>query len=85
MSIDLDNLSHISDEELSKIIGLTVDIEIENNNEKITGNIFSVLKSHNLLILLKYDSINSGSINSCLINVKYIKKISISDKKIEVK
>jgi hypothetical protein len=46
-------LNNLNDADLSKILGLTVDIELNNNNEKITGMIYSLLKQKNFLIRKK--------------------------------
>lgn len=44
------SLSSITDADLSKILGLTVDIELNNIEEMFTGTIYSVLKHNNFLI-----------------------------------
>jgi len=46
-------LNNLNDADLSKILGLTVDIELNNNNEKITGMVYSLLKQKNFLIRKK--------------------------------
>jgi hypothetical protein len=46
----LNSIKSITDTDLSKILGLTVDIELINNPEKITGMIYSLLKQNNFLI-----------------------------------
>lgn len=43
-------LSQLTDADLSKILGLTVDIELIHNDEKLTGMIYSLLKQKNFLI-----------------------------------
>lgn len=43
-------LSKLTDTDLSKILGLTVDIELNNQKEKLTGMIYSLLKEKNFLI-----------------------------------
>jgi hypothetical protein len=43
-------LNSLSDAELSKILRLTVDIEMNYNNEKLTGVIYSLLKQQKFLI-----------------------------------
>lgn len=43
-------LNNLSDADLSKILGLTVDIELNNQAENITGMIYSLLKQKNFLI-----------------------------------
>jgi hypothetical protein len=43
-------LSKLTDTDLSKILGLTVDIELNNQNERLTGMIYSLLKEKKFLI-----------------------------------
>ena len=43
-------LNSLTDADLSKILGLTVDINLNNCEEKITGMIYSLLKQKNFLI-----------------------------------
>jgi hypothetical protein len=79
------SLNDLTDDEISKIIGLTVDVVVDKSPESIiTGVIYSVLKSNNMLILLRRDEKEIHSINSYLINISHIKDIKQSNEKIEV-
>jgi hypothetical protein len=82
------SLSELSDDLISNLIGLNVEVtlKIENRSEeeKVKGNIFSILKSNNLLILLKKDEKEQNSINSYMINIESIKSIKLTDEKFDV-
>jgi hypothetical protein len=77
--------SDLSEHEISKIIGLTVDIKMNRiEDEIITGVVFSYIKANNLLVLLKKDEKDTLMINSLVVNLKHLKEIKISDRKIDV-
>jgi hypothetical protein len=77
--------SDISENEISKIIGLTVDIQLSlPENEVITGQVFSFIRANNILILLQKDKKDPLMINSFIVNLKHLKEIKISDIKIDV-
>lgn len=91
-------LNSLNDADLSKILGLTVDIEMNNyNQEKITGMIYSLLKQKNFLIrkfeqikilinlVLKNEEAEPNQISSVFINIMEIKSIQISQRKMNVK
>ena len=44
------SLKDLKDTDLSKILGLTVDINIKNEEKTIIGMIYSLLKNNNFLI-----------------------------------
>lgn len=45
-------LYNITDADLSKILGLTVNIQLNNQKEKLTGMIYSFLKQKSFLICM---------------------------------
>lgn len=84
-------LTDLSDNIISKLLGLNVEVtlNLQNQNEDkqitIIGNIFSILKSNNLLILLRRDDKEQTSVNSYMINIENIQSIKLSDEKFEVR
>ena len=77
--------SELSENEISKIIGLTVDIKMNRiEDDVITGVVFSYIKANNLLVILKKDENDTLMINSLVVNLKHLKEIKISDIKIDV-
>lgn len=47
---ELNDLNNLNDTDLSKIIGLTVDIQLNNDSNILTGMIYSLLKDKKYLI-----------------------------------
>jgi len=82
-------LSDLSDDSISNLLGLNVEVtlKIENimNQEKVKGNIFSIMKNNNLLILLRRDGNEKNSINTFMINIQSIQSIKLSEEKFDVK
>jgi hypothetical protein len=77
--------SDLSENDISKIIGLTVDIKMKMaENEIITGQVFSFIRENNILILLQKDDKDPLIINSFFVNLKQLKEIKISNNKIDV-
>jgi len=78
------NLINLNENEIAKIIGLTVDVKMT-NEEVITGVVFSVFRYNNILILLKPDDNDSSTLNSIIINLKHLENIKLNNLvKIEV-
>ena len=73
---------NLSESEVIKIIGLTVDIKISNLDEIITGLVYTLMKSNNMLILLRKDE--NDQINSFIINIEHLSEIKLSKTKIQV-
>ena len=77
--------SDLSENEISKIIGLTVDIKLKMaENDVITGQVFSFIRANNILILLQKDDKDPLIVNSFFVNLKHLKEIKISNNKINV-
>jgi hypothetical protein len=76
-------LLSLSDGELYKIIGVTVNIKLNNHDDTITGVIFSIIRESKLLFLLSKDS-ESGSLCSFMVNLLQIKEIQLSDVQLDV-
>ena len=74
----------MNESEISKIIGLTVDVKMNGSDEVITGLVFTLVKSNSLLILLKRDEIDPLIINSYVVNLNHIKEITVSSSKYDV-
>ena len=55
------------------------------NEEKVKGNIFSIMKNNNLLILLRRDENEQNSIKSYMINIQSIQSIKLSEEMFDVK
>ncbi len=73
---------NLSESQISKIIGLTVDVKMKYSDEIIEGVIFSLIKANNMLILLKKD--DADQISSYIINLEYLSDIKVSNSNIEV-
>ncbi len=88
-STNMISLSDLSDNSISNLLGLNVEVtlKIENilNEEKVKGNIFSIMKNNNLLILLRRDENEQNSIKSYMINIQSIQSIKLSEEKFDVK
>jgi hypothetical protein len=67
-------IASLSDSEISKILGLTVKI-VTNFEDEFTGVIYSIMKSSNLLVLLSKDEREANAVNSVIININHIKDI----------
>jgi len=86
-------LNNITDADLSKILGLTVNIQLNNHKEKLTGMIYSFLKQKSFLIciykikfhllVLKKEN-EENQIKSIFINIKEIQSIEISEIRMNV-
>ena len=88
-STNMISLSDLSDNSISNLLGLNVEVtlKIENilNEEKVKGNIFSIMKNNNLLILLRRDENEQNSIKSYMINIQSIQSIKLSEEMFDVK
>lgn len=88
-STNIISLSDLSDNSISNLLGLNVEVtlKIENilNEETVKGNIFSIMKNNNLLILLRRDENEQNSIKSYMINIQSIQSIKLSEEKFDVK
>lgn len=78
--ISLEN--NLPDNHITNMIGLTVDVKLNNCDDIITGLVFTIVKSNNLLILLRKDE--NETINSYVINIDNLNEIKISDERINV-
>ena len=68
----------ISDNDITKIIGLTVECKV--NNNLIIGVVYSLIKSKNMIVLICNNPlVNNNSLASYLINLNYIESIKIAD------
>ena len=47
------SLDSLNDNEITKILGQTVDIKLKNKEQIITGNIFTLLKKQKILASIK--------------------------------
>ena len=74
----------MNESEISKIIGLTVDVKMNGSDEVITGLVFTLVKSNSLLVLLKRDENDPLIINSYVVNLNHIKEITVSQSKYDV-
>ena len=78
-------MSSLSQVYLTKAIGMTVDITFNKSNVKLTGNIMSIIKKANLLILVnKPEDEKQGNLTSYTININQIKSIKLCDKQVDV-
>lgn len=78
-------MSSLSEIDLSKAIGVTVEITFQKSNTKLTGNIMSIIKKANLLILVnKPEDEKQGNLTSYTININQIKSIKLCDKQVDV-
>lgn len=75
------SLTSLTENSIAKIIGLTVDIEILNNN--LTGVIFSINKEANLLLLLTKIK-EEDNLTSIFINTNQISNIQLSKSQVEI-
>jgi hypothetical protein len=87
----LPSVENLSDNDISKIIGLTVNVKLNNQDNYITGVIFTVLKAQKmlickiiLLILKVLNKDENKNITSHIINIPYLEEIKISTDKIQV-
>lgn len=74
------SLDSIQENDLTKAIGMNVDITLSRPNLQLTGTIFSVLKESNLLVLVCKDTNkndNDSNLFSYTINTTQIKSISL--------
>jgi hypothetical protein len=86
------SIRDLSDNEISNLLGQNVEVTLNIPNRaeeekaiKVKGNIFSILKSNNFLIILRRDEKELNSINSYLINIENVQNIELSDENFEVK
>jgi len=75
-------IQNLSENDITKVIGLTVDIKMIGSDEIITGFVYTFLKSNNMLILLRKEI--NDQITSFIINLNYLSEIKISNTTIEV-
>ncbi len=66
----------LTENDLSKVVGMTVDIKMNNREDVITGYVYTIMKSNNLLVLLQSEE--NEQINSVIINLKYLSDIKLS-------
>lgn len=74
-------LASLTENNIAKIIGLTVDITITNTT--LTGIIFSIIREANLLLLLMKGK-EEDNMASVFINTKQITNIQISQMQLEI-
>ena len=89
--IDPVSLLDLSDNLISNLFGLSVEVVLKFENQNVEqksilvkGKIFSILKTNNLLILMRRDEKEQNSIVSYMINIEQIQGIKLSDQKFEV-
>lgn len=80
---DHENLN-LTESEISKIIGLSIEITLKNQTDIIKGIVYSFIKNNNLLILIRRDDVDHNSINSVIVNINQISSIKHSETKEEV-
>ena len=67
---------------IENLLGLTVEIQL-NNNKKIIGNIFTINNKSRILILINKNKENDN-FNVLMINILEIKKIELSKNQIDI-
>ena len=85
------SLLDLSDNLISNLFGLSVEVVLNVENQKeeqksilVKGKIFSILKTNNLLILMRKDDKEHSSIISYMINIEQIQSIKLSEQIFEV-
>lgn len=72
----------VNENNISNIMGLTIDIKMKNSDEVITGLVYSILNG--LLVLLVKDEKDVTVINSFIVNLNNLKEIKLSERKYDV-
>jgi len=72
----------MNENNISNIMGLTIDIKMKNSEETITGVVYSILNG--LLVLLVKDENDVTVINSFIVNLNNLKEIKLSERKYDV-
>lgn len=71
-------MSSLSQVDLTKAIGMTVDLSFNKSNIKLTGNIMSIIKTSNLIVLVSKGKEKDSNLTSYIINIAQIKSIELS-------
>jgi hypothetical protein len=89
--IDPVSLLELSDDLISNLFGLSVEVVLKFENQNVEqksilvkGKIFSILKTNNILILMRRDEKEQNSIISYMINIEQIQSIKLSEQIFEV-
>jgi hypothetical protein len=89
--IDPVSLLDLSDDLISNLFGLSVEVVLKFENQNVEqksilvkGKIFSILKTNNILILMRRDEKEQNSIISYMINIEQIQSIKLSEQIFEV-
>ena len=71
-------MSSLSQVDLTKAIGMTVELSFNKSNIKLTGNIMSIIKTSNLIVLVSRGKEKDSNLTSYIINIEQIKSIELS-------
>lgn len=69
-------MSSLSQVDLTKAIGMTVELTFNKSSVKLTGNIMSIIKSSNLIVLVSKGK--DSNLISYIVNIEQIKSIELS-------
>lgn len=68
-------MSSLSQVDLTRAIGMTVELTFNKSSVKLTGNIMSIIKSTNLIILVSKGK--DSNLTSYIVNIEQIKSIEL--------